>query len=199
MRVVRVPRPSLSLFVAVLLTGACCGGSGAGGSGVEVTPPPTATNTPPPPAAGPTGEDAEWLRANASKGVGHCASDEIVLFDCGVRGDKRLSLCGSSTLDEVQYRFGPEGAPELVYPEDGTPSALTYGHQAWARGEEHSVSFARGDTSYAIVDAAGGGGPDGEANNYQGVKVYQGGEEIAFLPCTTIYDSQLDRLEAILK
>jgi len=202
----RTTRPRLLLAPitsGLLLLSACCGTSEGNipspskgvGPAPDASPDAGAT---PAPVVGPTGADADQVRANASKGVGHCASDELVLFDCGVKGDKRVSLCGSATLETVQYRFGPKGAPELVYPEDGDRTKLKYGHEAWARGEEHSVSFTRGEHTYRVVDAMGSG-IDGEANNYQGVKVFEGGEEIAFLQCTTIYDSQLDRVETILK
>lgn len=146
---------------------------------------------------GPTGEDADWLRASAPRGRGHCGTDEIVLFHCAVEGDKQLSLCGSATLATVQYRFGPVGAPELVYPDDGARSSLTYGHEAWARGEEYSVAFTRGEHTYRIVDASGSG-IDGEANNYQGVKVLSGDEEIAFVACTDAASTELMRVESIL-
>jgi hypothetical protein len=177
----------------LVLTSACCGG----GSQPPIEERFMEIEVVPKAPEGPTGEDADWLRTNAPRGQGHCGTDEIVLFHCGVEGDKQLSLCGSATLATVQYRFGPPGAPELIYPDDSSRTALTYGHEAWARGEEHSVSFTRGEHTYRVVDASGSG-IDGEANNYQGVKVFEGDEEIAFVACTTAASTELMRAESIL-
>lgn len=181
------------IAVLALLISACCGGGNSPPIEeryMEIQVVPTASD-------GPVGETADGLRETAQRGLGHCATDEIVLFDCGVEGDQQLSLCGSSSLATVQYRFGPKGAPELVYPGDGARTALSHGYEAWARGEEHSVSFTRGEHTYRIVDASGSG-IDGEANNYQGVKVLQGDEEIVFLGCTTAATTELMRIESIL-
>jgi len=201
-------RPGPSFLVlsssagCALLATACCGGASSLGAPAEpvVGPIPERfmeLQVVPASPEGPTGEDADWLRASASRGLGHCATDEIVLFDCGVDGDKRLSLCGSDTLATVQYRFGPLGAPELVYPGDGSRDALSYGNEVWARGAEDSVSFTRGEHTYRLVDASGSG-IDGPANNYQGVKVFQAQEELAFVACTTETTSELTRAESIL-
>ncbi len=185
------------IVLLLLLLTACCGGGNQPPIEERYMELELIPAEPAPDQTGPSGEDADWVRGNAPRGLGHCATNEIVLFDCGVEGDKQLSLCGSDTLATIQYRFGALGAPELVFPDDGARTALTYGHEAWARGEEHSVSFTRDEHTHRIVDAAGSG-IDGEANNYQGVKVLQGGEEIAFLGCTNAATTELMRIESIL-
>lgn len=146
---------------------------------------------------GPQGEDADWLRSSGTRGGGHCTPDEIALFDCATGDGKQLSLCGTATLETMQYRFGPVGSPELVHPDDTERFPMIHGHEAWARGEEHSVSFTRGDHTYRVVSASGSG-IEGELNNYEGVQVYLGEEMLTFVACATAANSELTRLESIL-
>ena len=116
-------------------------------------------------------------------GTGHCSSSETVYFSCPTSRTKVLSLCGGG--GRVQYRFGPVGAPELVYPEDSRPSAFTVREERYARSMADVAVFANGDVRYEVTDAiGGGGGPDAESNNFQGVYVFRGDELLASVNCT---------------
>jgi len=70
-----------------------------------------------------------------------CLADEAVIFSC-YTGKKLISVCASKDLSAttgyMQYRFGPKGAPEIVYP----PS------------KEHPRNY----TEAGVLTFAGGGG-----------------------------------------
>ena len=123
-----------------------------------------------------------WL-AVALAGTGHCSDEEVVQFSCEAKGGKHISLCSDADVTKLQYRYGKPAAIELSAPDDASPKSFTAGHTTWARGEEHSVSFEREGHTYKVVYAIGSG-IDGPSNNYAGVKVIKGDEELAFVQCT---------------
>lgn len=119
-----------------------------------------------------------------SAGTGHCTGAETAYFSCPTSPTKVLSLCGGA--GQVQYRFGPVGTPELVFPEDSSPSAFTVREERYARSMADVATFTNGDVRYEVTDAiGGGGGPDAEANNFQGVYVFRGDELLASVNCTS--------------
>ena len=138
-----------------------------------------------------------WLMvavAMAAEPVGHCSATETVQFSCEASGGKHISLCAGEDGKTLQYRFGKPGAVELSAPEDSALTAFEGGHTTWARGEEYSVAFEREGHVYKVVHAIGSG-IDGPANNYAGVKVLKGEEELAFVQCTGEVTEQLASLQ----
>ncbi|MFO1431963.1 MAG: hypothetical protein U1F76_17785 [Candidatus Competibacteraceae bacterium] len=70
-----------------------------------------------------------------------CSAAEAVIFSCPTR-QKIVSVCASKDLSAttgyMQYRFGPKGAPEIVYPQS----------------KEHPRNY----TESGVLTFAGGGG-----------------------------------------
>lgn len=54
------------------------------------------------------------LNAWADSGASHCNETEKTIFNCSIKGSKKVaSVCQGKRLE---YRFGPIGSPEFVYP-----------------------------------------------------------------------------------
>lgn len=54
------------------------------------------------------------LNSWANGGVSHCNGAEKTVFNCYIKGSKKVaSVCEGARLE---YRFGPIGSPEFVYP-----------------------------------------------------------------------------------
>ena len=92
----------------------------------------------------------------------HCAIDETIIFNCNT-GKKIVSVCASKTISAttgyLQYRFGPKGSPDLVYPEtkvhpnpDVQANTLTF-----AGGGGAYIRFTRGRYGYVVYTALGRG------------------------------------------
>lgn len=176
----------------IVLVGTACDAEGppataASGAPDSAPAAPAASADPAPAAAtpadaAPTASQSPVFLENAATGLGHCDDSEKALFSCDVGGGRHLSLCTDDTLSQLQYRFGDPEFADIRAPASSLVSEFHYGHVAWAQGEEHSVSFTNEKTTYKVVSAIGGG-MDGEANNYNGVKVIERGNEIAFVKC----------------
>jgi hypothetical protein len=180
----------------VIVLGTACGEGG----GPPAASGPAAVAAPPPTAPAPTAPGTPAFLENAVTGLGHCDDSEKALFSCAVGGGRHVSLCTDDTLSQLQYRFGNPEFADIRAPSSSAVSAFHYAHVAWAQGEEHSVSFVNEATTYKVVSAIGGGGMDGEANNYNGVKVIEGGKEIAFVKCAdTPAADYLMMLDGVLK
>ncbi len=117
-------------------------------------------------------------------GLSHCAADERVVFSCATTsGGKHISVCATTDWGRVTYRFGRIGAVERSSPPSGDPQQVVSAKLTWARGWEDSLRFPGDDgVSYRVVHAVGSG-IEGEANNYAGVKVENGDQQIAFVQC----------------
>lgn len=134
-------------------------------------PAPDPASTPPAPLASPTQP-------------GHCAEGQHVWFQCAVGQGRAVSLCGDAAPTWLQYHFGPPGAPALSVP--AVPAGLKafgWAGHAWVQAQADAVRFDNEGTTYLLVDKRGAGGPDGEANNFQGVVVRKGGQELQRFPC----------------
>lgn len=54
------------------------------------------------------------LNAWADSGASHCSETEKTIFNCSIKGSKKVaSVCQGKRLE---YRFGPIGSSEFVYP-----------------------------------------------------------------------------------
>jgi len=92
----------------------------------------------------------------------HCTDDETVIFNCSV-GKKIVSVCASKKLSTasgyLQYRFGPKGLPELVYPEATMPpgSLVQADTLTFAGGGGAYIRFKRDHYGYVVYTAIGRG------------------------------------------
>ncbi len=92
----------------------------------------------------------------------HCAPNEAVYFTCRIQKTaKILSVCGSAlkTIESLpnrdkawlQYRFGPLGDPELVFPsrKAGSLDAFSHEHHKGAQ----SLAFSKAGVTYSVFAA----------------------------------------------
>jgi hypothetical protein len=98
----------------------------------------------------------------AGGGLSLCATGEEVIFACST-GSKIASVCASGDLSDqagwMQYRFGPPGSPELVYPQEqvhprGTVQAGTW---TFSGGGGAFLKFLKPPYSYTVYTAIGRG------------------------------------------
>lgn len=155
---------------------------------VSASPASTGTSepTPPPPAsAGPVAGT-------------HCVAGERVAFSCATRDDKVLSVCAGPAADALQYRFGPVGSPELVYPPEPSAQAFTLGEVQYMHAEGSVLRFENNGVKYEVTSLVGGGGSpeQGASNNFQGVYVYTARGKVVGVGCAGAVDDQLPALRA---
>ena len=106
-------------------------------------------------------------------------------FACPARGGKRIELCGDADGSALQYRFGPPGDPDIVLPSEPDAGAFSGGEQSWARAQATYIAVLNDGHRYTVVDKSGSGAMgEGDMNNFVGVRVDRGSEEIARVPCT---------------
>ena len=117
-----------------------------------------------------------------------CTKDEKIVYSCATSATRFLSICASKDLSKnagyLQYRFGPSGKPDLVFPETPrhpvgifTPGTLSFsGGGAYFR-------FAKAPYVYTVFSAIGNWGKKGSKATVQGVAVQKDGAEVANLPC----------------
>lgn len=111
-----------------------------------------------------------------------CTSPQKAIFSCDI-GRKIVSICASPDFSDkaggVQYRFGPQGKPEMVLPKNSeSRQGVTAGREG---NMERGVDFARfrtGANAYAVYDLR----PDGGKEQW-GVSVEKSGKQIADLHC----------------
>jgi hypothetical protein len=136
---------------------------------------------------------------------GHCTSDEVVLFSCELTSGETASLCASADLGTapglgtVQFRMGPLGAPEQVYPQQPKhPEFFRYERERTARSDTETVDFASSRFKYFLRNTTGSGHPgEAEANNYQGVQVRRlYSKDKREVPCAHPATSDMARLSS---
>lgn len=172
--------------------------------GCDDAPPAEAPPAAAPAASGPPPEIAERLAGAIFDEAGsHCGSREV-FFSCTVEGGKVLSVCGTTGISgedpTISYHFGPLGSPELSFPEQsaGSTATFTYSEPTSAQAMGSQVAFASGEYRYEVIEMVGGGGPSGEANNFSGVVILKGDEQIATKGCTGSPKTAWERLSSIL-
>jgi hypothetical protein len=115
-----------------------------------------------------------------------CSSEEEVVFACNT-GKKLVSVCASQdfsgTAGTLQYRFGPKGAPEMVWPENArSRQGVTAGHLMYSGGGGAYIRFAKGSARYVVYSGIGKGWEKA------GVAVEQNGKVAANLRCKGLED-----------
>ncbi|MDP2316617.1 MAG: DUF1176 domain-containing protein [Pseudomonadota bacterium] len=149
-------------------------------AGATVGAPPTVSSTP-----------------SAAPAIGHCAATEIPYFSCPTSKGKVISVCGAGA--GVQYRFGPLGHPELVYPAVPSATAFTLEERQPAGARATLLSFENAGVGYEVVEAAGAGaGELGEGDDFKGVYVSKASERIAKVRCSAPPTTNWDALKGLV-
>ncbi|MCM8596670.1 hypothetical protein [Accumulibacter sp.] len=120
-----------------------------------------------------------------------CTAGEVIVFSCAT-SRKLVSVCASPDLSPgrgyLQYRFGREGAPEIVLPAqtDQGPSGVLAGTLTFAGGGGAYLRFAAAEYRYVVYSAwiRGSGSRDG-------VAVEKAGERVNSLRCARPVVSEL--------
>src|SRR5262245_5598365 len=115
----------------------------------------------------------------------HCAPGEKVVFSCSTTNAKIISLCSSSTLTAsegyLQYRFGPAGKPEFVYPAtmEHPSKHFQFGQSSYSSGVGLYLKFKNGEYTYGLFRVGTKFGED-----RAGVAVRKSVEdEFTYIPC----------------
>ncbi len=119
----------------------------------------------------------------------HCVPPEKVVFACAT-GKKLLSVCGvedgAGAFRTLQYRFGPLGAPEMVWPPDATSrQGITAGTTMYSGGGLDYIRFDNAGTRYVVYTGIGRGWFQ------EGVAVERNGKVIANLLCQDVAEGHL--------
>jgi hypothetical protein len=110
--------------------------------------------------------------------VSAAADDATELFICETQQQgKYLAIYGveqgpDDPWSSIQYRFGGEGAPDMVYPADPSKGArsLFFSHESRGRGADYYVSirFRVGGYTYRLYSHSGAGGAGVTVSNAKG-------------------------------
>lgn len=123
----------------------------------------------------------------------HCK--ESTRFSCTVAGDKVLAVCEEE--GSLVYRYGPLGAIEKEYPAEGGTASWRYEEPTTVSARGNALSFDGERHSFQVVEMAGAGGPNAEANNFSGVVVSKGGDVVSTIPCVGPVESDWARIAAL--
>lgn len=144
-----------------------------------VVPPVTTTPTPvttPPVTTAPDPRPANSL----------CNSSEKILFNCQISSANRtVSVCSSSTLSNIQYRYGSDAYTlDMRFPQDPSTdrNALSYSSEG--------LGFSNGSIRYQLYTQG----------TSAGVKTFWSTDPSRnkILPCTGTITNQLDQLQGVL-
>ena len=193
-------RPTFAISATTLaLILACTGDAATIGAPPSDTPPATEVSplaTAPPsadPVVGSAGGEA------SSGPVATLCGSEPVIFGCPRSNGKALAVCGGP--GRIQYRFGPPNAPEMMFPADPAqgPAEMVLTAVSYAQSMGHVLKFQSGNVRFEVTSMiGGGGGPDAESNNFQGVYLYDGEKLVDTVPCQGDTIGELESAKAIL-
>lgn len=124
----------------------------------------------------------------------HCA--DATRFSCAVAGGKTLALCEEE--GSLVYRFGAIGSIEKEYPGEGVSPSWKYEEPTTVSASGNSVSFAGESHSFEVVEMAGAGGANAEANNFVGVIVSKGDEVVSTISCVGPVESDWTRIAELV-
>lgn len=133
----------------------------------------------------PSAGTAEAAQAPAARGS-LCASNEVVIFHCGV-GRKMVSVCGGRRpAPHAQYRFGTPGDIELAFPGPGQ-GGLSYAREAWSGGGALQIGFSNEFHDYAVYSRTVRTGFRGRNRPLfaDGIMIRRGGRLVSNRACTT--------------
>lgn len=143
--------------------------------------------------------------AHAAKPPTLCQPGEKIVFTCGVQS-KILSVCASSNFSTragtVQYRFGPQEQPELLFPNPPkSPNGVFWASSTlYSGGSESRIRMKNGDYDFLMFDAIirtgfGAGGNKPEFTS--GVVVKKKGKVASTRLCTTRADMNSELTQAL--
>jgi hypothetical protein len=123
---------------------------------------------------------------SASYAEGRCQAEEKIYFQC-MLGAKVLSVCGippkAQESGHLRYVFGPRTrAPEMVFPNQGTPptTAFRFGEESRsAKGSISNLQFRSGAVTYTVYRFR-----HAFEGNYAGVAVSRPGATKVYLKCS---------------
>jgi hypothetical protein len=132
-----------------------------------------------------------WLSFVLTQAPTHCRPDERVVMSCAVK-KRLLSVCAGPVEGPVrwlEYRFGPQGRPELAFPgsRDGSLEAFTLETRTLIDGVSTSLSFSNEKVRYEVwtQDGRSAGG---------GVVVQSKGAQPVTLACSSAPTQAWDEL-----
>jgi hypothetical protein len=119
----------------------------------------------------------------------HCQVGEAAVYSCRFQDGRVLSICRG---DQIAYRFGRLGAPELDLVRQLGSEAVSY-DVAPRRGEgrQTRIQFRNGNHDYVVYSSQTGGRDELQRPGRSGVFVRRGGREIARFDCPTASDQTL--------
>jgi hypothetical protein len=123
----------------------------------------------------------------AAAPVTQCRASETIVFSCST-GSQILSICASKDLSKnagyMQYRYGPAGKPQLVFPETlRHPAGLfTPGTLVFSGGGGAYLKFSKPPYVYTVFSAIGNFAKRGKGTA-GGVAVQKDDQEFANIPC----------------
>jgi hypothetical protein len=115
-----------------------------------------------------------------------CATNEVVIFSCGV-GRKMVSVCGGRRpAPHAQYRFGAPGDIELAFPGPGQ-TGLTFAREMYSGGGALQIRFSNGGHDYAVYSRSVRTGFRGRNRPLfsDGVMIRRAGRLVSNRACTT--------------
>ncbi|TAN68143.1 MAG: hypothetical protein EPN17_09910 [Methylobacter sp.] len=118
----------------------------------------------------------------------YCSEQEQTVFSCSL-GKKIVSVCASKDISPtsgyLQYRFGKQNAPELIFPALTNAPSQRSGIQArslmFSGGGGAYLRFINGNYNYIVYTAIGKGW-----GTKDGVSVEKDGKLIANLKCSDV-------------
>lgn len=121
-----------------------------------------------------------------------CTSSEKIIFTCGTKNNKVISLCASKNLTAaagyMQYRFGVPGkTPEMTFPAVvAHPGNYFFsGSQMYSGGGAAYLKFRNGRYIYTVFTGSGKGWEK------EGVVVNGSGSKSVFIPCKSSSTSEI--------
>lgn len=119
----------------------------------------------------------------------HCIDSEKTIFSC-IAGKKIISVC-EGERNELQYRFGPQDKPEIIFPEKPSNNQFAKkGLSMMSGGGGSFIRFKNGSTNYVVYDVS-----SSRNSEYAGVIVEKNKKTIADVKCTDISVANIDRTD----
>jgi hypothetical protein len=117
------------------------------------------------------------VMTSAAPALAICAGNQIEVFSCSF-GTKHVELCVTADEQNVTYRFGPKGAPELELTR-GFDDIIVQPWNGIGRWIWEQVTLAKGQFSYALASSYDKFGQTVTG----GLEVLRGDQVLASLDC----------------
>lgn len=130
-----------------------------------------------------------------------CADPATVYFQCPTRDGQSITVCANREEPRwVRYRYGTAAKAELVFPEQeaGSADRFVSEERTYVSSSGNVLRFENGGYTYEVTEMAGAGGANGEENNFAGVRVLKGEEQVSAIPCSAPPVSRWQDLDFIV-